>query len=933
MTDSRDREHPDVHEGDPIDDACRSIDDKKSVDWSLTDSKVSNARDQASARALRDLERIAEVHRAFQKPPEPGSPGRPQVSQPEPWGHLSILELARTGTSGEVWRAWDTWLQREVALKFLVTTDRGASNDSVLLDEARSLARIRHPGVVNVYGIGSHAGRVGMWMEFLPGATLEGEIDRRGPLPSPEVTRIGRGLCRALDAVVAAGLVHRDIKPANIVLEPNGRAVLTDFGLGKRASVTDREAWRSSGTPLFMAPELLAGEAATPRSDLYALGVTLRWALTGRAPFQARSLQDLRTEAEAGPSTRLQDERPDAPPALVAAIERAMAPRPDARFATPLQFAEALEAIVPGQRTAARPSRWLAAGAGAIAAGVLALLFARHLPNRNSPPGGHFTIQAPPQTVLSPYAGGRAISPDGRHLAFVAYEDTTGARIWLRRLDALAARPVEGSEAATFLFWSPDSKELGFFAGGKLKKVAIHSGPPEVICDAPDPRGGTWGKDGVILFAPQPAGGLYRVSSKGGTPIEILGPDSTSQETALRWPQFLPDGKRFFFVSLPPKKDEFDLFVSASDSPGRVRVMQVGCAPAVAGDRGIVFSHDGRVVIQGFDYRRLRPEGTPVVLATVPFTNPSVGQPLASASWNGIIVHLHEPLSRTEVIFRDRSGRHRGGIAMPPGRYEWAFSSPDGQRLLIGKRDSPTSVEIWLADLSLGQSRRFSMGSQTRVGGQPTWSPDGSRIAFSSDRTGPNNIYERSVDEAGEEKLLYASDGAFKEVTAWSPDGEYLVFERADPKTGWDLWLLPMKRKEAATPYLASRFNEVGGTISPDGKWLAYMGNLSGKVEVYVRSFPKPGAEVRIFEGEGRADWSRDGREIVISHTNDGKVWAVPVSTVPTFRAGAPQPLFRIDPEAKWVEPAPDGVRFLEVRPVKPMEAPSIGVHMNVRRP
>jgi Tol biopolymer transport system component len=466
-----------------------------------------------------------------------------------------------------------------------------------------------------------------------------------------------------------------------------------------------------------------------------------------------------------------------------------------------------------------------------------------------------------------------------------------------------------------------------------MKKVAISGGASEILCDAPDPRGATWGKDGVIVFAPTAAGGLARVSSEGGSVTEILRPDTTSQETALRWPQFLPDGRRFFFVSLPARDGMFDVFVADTKSGKRRRVMRAGCAPVAAGDRGVVVSEAGRLVLQGFDFERMEPRGAPMALGSAPFTDRSVGQPLASGSMNGTIIHLNEPMSRTELVFLDRTGRHREVAPLPPGRYEWGIVSPDGKRLLAERRDAPTSVELWLADLTTGQSRRFSMGSQSRTGGQPAWSPDGRRIAFSSNRSGRTNIYVRSVDEVGEERLLYESDGQFKEVNAWSPDGKYLVFEQASTSTIWDLWLLPLERKSAPILYLATRFGEFGGDVSPDGRWLVHTGTSSGRQEILVRSFPTPGAETRILDVGGRAVWSRDGREILISHTDDGRVWSVPVSTVPTFRAGPPRALFRAHEDAYWTHPVAAGSRFLEVRPVQPVEPASITVHMSVPLP
>jgi serine/threonine-protein kinase len=926
-----------MSEDDPIIDACESIDEGRSIDWNLTESKATNALEQSSVRALRDLEKITEFNRGLHRPPERTRAESARVTPPEPWGHLSLLEIASAGKSGEVWRAWDPWLQREVALKFLFAVSESGADDSALLEEARSLARVRHPGVVNVYGIGAHAGRIGMWMEFLQGNSLEGEVERSGPLPPRKVATIGLDLCRALGAVVAAGLVHRDIKPSNVVLESGGRTVLTDFGLGKRAAVADRERWRSSGTPLFMAPELLAGEAATPRSDLYALGVTLWWALTGRFPFNARSLEELRAEASAGPPNRLRDERPDAPAALTDAIERAMAPRADGRYATMGEFAEALEAVLGEAETGGRPTpRWVRAavvGGVFLVVGAAALLLGRFIEGSAPAPAGRFTIYAPPNTTLVPYAACQTISPDGRTVAFAAIDSTNIQRLWIRPLNATAARPIQGTEGAYFLFWSPDSRNLGFFADEKLKTVAISGGSPEILCSAPDPRGGTWGKEGFIVFAPRAVGGLSKVSSEGGAVTEIQRPDSLAHESALRWPHFLPDGRRFFFVSLPPRDGEFDVFVATPTPGARRRVMRADCAPTPAGNWGVIVAASGRLVLQGFDYSSLQPKGSPVVLARAPFSDKSIGQPLASASTNGVILHLDEPLSYSELAWVDRSGRRRETIPLPRGRYEWAVPSPDGGQVITGRRDSPTTVELWLADVKSGQSRRFTFGSQWRIGGIPAWSPRGDRIAFSSSRAGPTNIYERDVDEAGDERLLYASDEQFKEVNDWSPDGKYIVFEQASAQTGWDLWLLPMDHKGRARPYLTSRFDEVSASVSPDGRWLVYTSNASGRPEIYVRSFPTPGAEYNVLDAPGRGVWSRDGREILITHTHDGRIWSVPVSTGPTFTVGTPRALFQGHAEGGWVHPGPVSDRFIEVFPEPQSEPTSIAVDVNVPRP
>lgn len=935
---------------DPIDDLTRSVSEGVPVDWERAESGTQDAEDRASLQALRDLERIAEYHRRLQRSPlRESNPERARrtveenaargVARPEQWGDLTLLERASAGASGEVWRAWDAWLQREVALKFLLTLDGLApdhAGGSPLLEEARALARVRHPAVVAVHGIAAHDGRVGMWMELLRGRTLAAEIEQRGSLPPREVASIGLELCRALQAVEAAGLVHRDIKPANIVLEAGGRVVLTDFGLGKRRADMDAGAARTSGTPLFMAPEMLAGEPATPRSDLYALGVTLRWALTGRAPFLARTLEDLKVEAAAGPSMPLATERPDAPPSLVTAIDRAMAPQAEARYGSAALLAAALEnaagAIGANARGRRRTRGLAAAAVVAVVFGAVAMLLPRLTGRQVPPPPVRFSIGAPPNQTLIPSAQALAISPDGRLLAFAAVDSAGTRRLWVRPLASLVARPLEGTEGAVGPFWSPDSRRLGFFAGPKLKKISVSGGPPEVLCNVPDGRGASWGKNDVIVFAPMATGPLCKISAEGGEVTEILRPDSTLQETALRWPQFLPDGKHFLFVALPPRDGTFDVYAAALDAPGRRRVLRAGAAPLCAGGNGLVLASNGRLMAQRFDFRRLRPVGEPFALGPAMSSDASVGQPLATVSSNGVLAQPAASPANTQLVWMDRAGKPLGTVEAPGGRYEKVFFAPDGRRVLAERRSSPTTVDLWMIELERGLATRFSLGSQSRMGEKPVWSPDGTRIVFNSNRDGTTNIYQRLGNGAGEEELLFRSSGQFNEANSWSPDGKFLVFQTADAVTGWDLWLLPLgDGARTPIPYLRTRFNETTATVSPDGRWLAYCSDATGRPEVYVRPFPDAGAEHPITSAGGSfVLWSKHGDELlVLNEFTDHTVWSVPVATTPAFEAGTPRLLFRARNDGLWLTPTPRGDRFLACVPVDTAEPTTITVDLN----
>jgi Tol biopolymer transport system component len=919
---------------DPFDSVTGSISDGSPVDWDLAETSAGDEEEQARLRVLRDIEKVAQGFHALQASPVPGelevSAEISVKSERRQWGDLVVLELARSGANGEVWRAWDPWLQREVALKFLqVERAQGGVEDSTLLEEARLLARVRHPGVVAVHGIAEHDGRVGMWMEFLEGPTLAAEIERAGTLPPSEVVRIGLALCQALEAIESAGVVHRDIKPTNVVMEHTGRIVLTDFGLGRRWELGNRP-WRTSGTPIFMSPGVLAGNAATPRSDIYALGVTLRWALSGHPPFQARNLEQLKAEAEKGPSVALSTECPDAPPALVSAIDRAMAPNADDRFPGAAQMAAALQAIAARER---KPKHlWttaLLAGAGA----VLFLLAASFFFGRVGPPPHpsvtRFSVSAPPGLTFDGDPAGAVISPDGQQLAFMATDSNQVRRIWLRPLRSSSARVIEGTEGADNPFWSPDSRKLGFFANAKLMKVAVDGGSPEVLCPAPDPRGGTWGTSGAIVFAPRPSGGLTLISANGGSPRALAAPDTSRHEIALRWPQFLPDGRRFSYITLPARAGTFDAYVSSIDSPGRKLLARSDAAPLVAGDDQILLVRDGHLMTQRIDWQSLHLLGEPVSRGPSAPTDVSVGQPLASASMNGVLAYPSTVLDNTRLVWLDRAGHSQGVIPAPEGRYERAKFSPDGRRLLITRRTSSNSVALELIDCATGLATRLTVGSQTRIGGRLAWSPDGHRVAFSSNRNGPTDIFVKNVDTGEAEQPLYQSSTLFKEVDAWSPDGRYLAFEQVDPVTGWDIWLLNLQGEPKVTCYLRTKFGEIPLAFSPDGKWLAYLSSETGPPQICVQTFPVAGEKHVISDTPSDwCAWSHDGKEIAFL-AGDGWMWSVPVTTTPTFHEGTPRRLFRIPEGQLSIAATPDLRRFVSLVPAGTAPPTTIGVELN----
>jgi dipeptidyl aminopeptidase/acylaminoacyl peptidase len=411
---------------------------------------------------------------------------------------------------------------------------------------------------------------------------------------------------------------------------------------------------------------------------------------------------------------------------------------------------------------------------------------------------------------------------------------------------------------------------------------------------------------------------------------EIQRPDTTQGETALRWPEFLPDGRHFLFVTLPPRNGNFDVFASSIGSSGRRRVLVSGAAPVCAGDENLIVASNGRLMCQRFDFRAMKPLGEPVALGPSTVTDVSVGERLASASMNGVLIQPSAAIDNTQLLWLDRSGRSHGELAIPPGRYEKLLFSPDGGRLLAVRRSSATHVGLWMIDVMREQATPLSSDSQSRIGGYLAWSPDGNRVAFSSNRSGPTNIYQKLTNEPAPETPLYQSPNQFKEVDSWSPDGRFLCFSETDRITGWDVWLLPVEGERPPVPYLRESLNQNSGTFSPDGRWLCYASDETGRSEIYVQSFPTPGTKhVITTTGAEYPRWSRDGREIFFQW--DNAVWAVPARTSPVFEARAPRRLFGFRRDALWITPTPDHQRFVESVPVTGGTLSTITVVLNWR--
>jgi Tol biopolymer transport system component len=877
-------------------------------------------------------------------------------------GPYKILAPLGAGGMGEVYRAHDSRLGRDVAVKVLAPHLAATPEVRARFErEARTISQLNHPHICTLHDVGHHEGTDYLVMELLEGETLARRLEK-GPLPVAEVLSLGGQIADALARAHRAGVVHRDLKPGNVMLTKAG-AKLMDFGLARPArpapvagsepeSPTMSRPLTAEGTIVgtfqYMAPEQLEGKEADARSDLWALGCMLYEMATGKAAFEGQSQASLISAIMKDEPCSIMELAPLSPPALERLVRQCLAKDPDDRWQSAGDLARELawvrdagsQAGVPlvsgADRGAHIKSRErLLWGAALLAAVLVAIAIAtvpRRLPRGPQSAVTRFSIAAPENVTLAVNSGQSAISPDGRTLAFVAVDSARTIRIWVRPLDSLAPRELIGTEDGFLPFWSPDSRFIGFFAGGKLKRIPAAGGTPEALCDARDGRGASWSRDGVIVFAPDAVGPLFRVSGSGGTPVQVTSLDTTRRETGHRWPCFLPDGRRFMFVALPGREGSFDAYAGSLDSQARKFIVSAGAAPTYAAPGYLLYVRGASLVAQRFDVRRLSFTGQPITAGEAPLPYPYfAGVQRVTASDNGVMAHVGAGLPNTELKWFDRLGRPAGTIPVPPGRYDEVRLSPDGKRLCVGRSSSASVTELWLLDLERPVPTRFTF--RASASGGAMWSPDGSQIAFSSSGSGPADIYVKAVRGAGPERPLLAASGLFNNLSQWSPDGRLLVYDEPQPRTGWDLWLLPTEGGHKPTTYLSTSFNERWGTISPDGRWMAYFCDESGKWEVYVQSFPTPGSKYQVStEGAGltlEAWWVRDGRELIYFGADCLTLMAVDVQTTPTFKAGTPHKLFQLPAGWLWADIARDGQRVLVAVPASQASASTITIEMN----
>ena len=832
---------------------------------------------------------------------------------------------------GEVYRARDTRLERTVAIKILPAQ---FSSDPVRKQrferEAKTISSLNHPHICTLHDIGHQDGIDYLVMECVEGKTLAKRLEK-GPLPLDQVLKFGAQIADALDKAHRSGIVHRDLKPGNIMLTPAG-AKLLDFGLAKPAlplatAATLTAAAKQSpvteqgtiiGTFQFMSPEQVEGKEVDGRSDIFSLGAVLYEMLTGRRAFEGKSQLSVASailEKEPAPISSV---KPMTPPALDHAVKKCLAKPPDERWQSASDLASELMWITESNGQAAgtafgeapgktrRRAAWLIAG---VLAGA-AIVGAVRWPS-SKPPEEAMYFPAP-----MPFsARDIAVAPNGHAIAVIAYlESARRNALWIYELGSQSASNLADTEGANFPFWSPDNRSIAFFADGKLKKVEVSGGPVQTVCDAPSGRGGTWNKDGVIVFTPDARSGvaLYRVSASGGTVTTVSNLDKSRGELSHRWPMFLPDGTHYLYMAtnFAGQKSVDAIFVGSLDSNEKRFVVEATANAAYAAPGYLLFYRDKALFAQRFDLKRFALTGEPTTILNDIQYQPQVKRAVFGASEKGVLAAQSGiGVALSELLWFDRKGKEVGAVGRPDV-YGNVFLAPNGKSVAVSMTDiASQNTDIWTYDLQRGGAKRLTF--DPAADSVPIWSPDAARLVFASNRTSFNDLHIKNSDGAQEEKSIVHGD-IDKFPNDWSRDGKYILYTQDT-----DLWFVTLPELKSSL-FLKAPSVLRNGQFSPDGKWVAYSSNESGKWEIYVTSFPEPRGKWQVSAGGGEQPrWRGDGKELFYI-SSDGKIMAAPVTTGANFDASTPVALFQVTPR----QPVPiydlfvydvsrDGQRFL----------------------
>ena len=845
-------------------------------------------------------------------------------------GPFEVVASLGAGGMGEVYRARDTRLNRTVALKALLASVAGDAERIARFErEAQLLASLNHPNIAAIHGLEESNGSKYLVLEFVEGRTLADTL-REGPMPSAEATTIARQIADALAAAHEKGIIHRDLKPGNVMVTPNGVVKVLDFGLGKSIDhepVADRSnsptltlaATQQGvilGTAGYMSPEQAKGRGADRRSDVWALGCVLFEMITGRRAFEGEDVTDtiaaiVRGEPDwkAWPNT--------APPALRALVERCLVKDRQQRLADmsvvryilgeasgQAPITDASQASVVAAATAPPSSDRRAARIGPVAAAAIALAAAlitaavMWIGRPSAPAAAAGTVS---RTTIPLPDGDHfnsanlfplAISPDG---STIVYPAVRAGKIQLFRRSLSDHDPVviEGTEAATMPFFSPDGEWIAFFAQGQLKKVARSGAGLQVIADGvPDARGGAWATDDVIYFAPTNVSGILRVSAAGGTPTQFTTPDRAKGEISHRWPHVLPDGSRVVFtIWTGPGSDERTIVVQNIASGERYALVPGGDGARFAGGHLFYGRQDALYAVPW--QPSANNLGGAVPRAMRDFARQeNEGAPAYAVSSNGTLVCLRGGLDRYahRVVWVDRTGRLEP-LPIPHRNFETVALAPDGKRAVLQVMEGVAG--LWMYDFARNTLTPFATtGGSSQA---PVWTPDSARVIYRGTRNGLRNMYVKAADGTGTEERLTTKEDVTQTPTGMSPDGRWLVYYEGGQLSvgGGDIYALELAGDRTPRAIVQTTGRDWGGVVSPDGRWLAYASTVSGRLEVYVQPFPGPGPRQPIStDGGWEAAWSSDGKELFYANANSSQLLAVSVTTGASFAAGTPRLLY-----------------------------------------
>ncbi len=872
-------------------------------------------------------------------------------------GPYEVLAAIGAGGMGEVYRARDAKLGRDVALKVLPEEfARDAERLARFQREAKSLASLNHSNIASIYGLEDSGATHALVMELVEGPTLADRI-RSGPIPIEEALPIAKQIAEGLEYAHERGIVHRDLKPSNVKVTSDDAVKILDFGLAKtmQAETAIGDATTSPtlsamatksgmllGTAAYMSPEQARAKLIDRRADIWAFGCVLYEMLTGKMAFGGGAVTDtlaavLRAEPDwlllpAGTPTRVR-----------VLLQRCLQKDPkqrlqaigDARISLDEVLSGAPDPGVVGTAQAAAPLwrralPWAVAAALAVALAALGWAYAR-IAGAPARPEAIVRFQIP-RTETTPTGAIFAVSPDGHRLAFSDPNAGGPPKIWVREFDSLEAHSIATSEASQFFvsfFWSPDSRYVVYGnATGKLGRANVSTGETEDLCDVPDPPalGGSWNADGTIIFG-QASGGIMKVAASGGIASPVTEVDSSRGEIGHFFPTFLPDGRHFIYGRFSTNAEFNGIYIgSIDDKPDRQNLNRlqesddneeyVPSSDPAWGE--LLFVRNGALMAQRFDVRQMKLVDDPVTVVDHVGAFRHYG--LFGASRNVLVYKTSTDTGSTQLVWLDRQGKSAGAVGDASAQFASVSISPDGKRVLESRFDQ--TLVLWQVDLTTSANTRFTFGSAYATGG--AWSPDASQILFASSPRGVFDLYQKPANGAHEGELLLHTDES-KVATDWSRDGRFVLYNSTNPQTKSDIWVLPLKGDKKPAPFLKTEFNEEEGRFSPDGRFVAYQSDESGRDEIYVRTFlpdglasgGATGGKWQIStEGGVAPRWRRDGKELYFV-SSDGKLMVADVAAGPNFQSAAPKALFSLAgitgsgaTVAAW-DAAPDGARFL----------------------